>query len=467
MKAQTLISKAERKRQERVQREQSGNSLAFRGPQADLQTSEVAELVLSGPAGTGKSVACLHKVHRMALQYPNSRWLIVRKTRASLTESGLVTFERHILGEDNPICSGVQRENRHSYKYPNGSEVVVGGIDKPTRLFSTEYDGIYVQECNELSLGEWESLLRPLRNGKAPYQQLLGDCNPDAPGHWLYKRATESHMCMMWHTLHEHNPRMHDGVEWTDFGRRYMAILDRLTGVRKQRLRWGKWVAAEGAVYDEWNAGVHLIQRFPIPATWPRYRAVDFGFGNPFVCLWMAVDPDGRIYVYREIYRTKRLVEDHAANIKRLSEGERIEMTICDHDAEDRATLTKHGIPNAAAIKSISPGIQAVATRLKVVAKDAGGDDRPRLYWLRDSLVDMDEDLEEAKLPTSGVQEFDSYMWPKGQDGKSLKEVPVDLHNHAMDALRYGVVMIDRVLGVQSSQINKSLASRAKRASAW
>lgn len=454
--------------EERRQRwKDEGNALTFRGPQADLQTSEVAELVLSGPAGTGKSVACLHKVHRMALQYPNSRWLVVRKTRASLTESGLVTFERHILGEDNPICSGVQRENRHSYKYKNGSEVVVGGIDKPTRLFSTEYDGIYVQECNELSLGEWESLLRPLRNGKAPYQQLLGDCNPDAPGHWLYKRATESHMCAMWHTLHEHNPRMHDGVDWTEFGRRYIAILDRLTGVRKQRLRWGKWVAAEGAVYDEWNAGVHLIQRFPIPATWPRYRAIDFGFGNPFVCLWLAVDPDGRIYVYREIYRTKRLVEDHAVNIKRYSEGERIEMTICDHDAEDRATLVKHGIPNAAAIKAISPGIQAVSARLKVITKDAGGDDKPRLYWLRDSLVDMDPDLEEAKLPTSGVQEFDSYMWPKGQDGKSLKEVPVDLHNHAMDALRYGVVMIDRVLGVQSSQINKSIASRAKRASAW
>ena len=467
MKAQALITRAERKRNERTQREQAGNALAFRGPQAELQTCETAELVLSGPAGTGKSVACLHKVHRMALQYPGSRWLIVRKTRASLTESGLVTFERHILGEDNPICSGVQRENRHSYKYPNGSEVVVGGIDKPTRLFSTEYDGIYVQECNELSLGEWESLLRPLRNGKAPYQQLLGDCNPDAPGHWLYKRATESHLCTMWHTLHEHNPRMHDGTEWTDFGRRYMSILDRLTGVRKQRLRWGKWVAAEGAVYDEWNAGVHLIQRFNVPATWPRYRAIDFGFGNPFVCLWMAVDPDGRIYVYREIYRTKRLVEDHAANIKRLSEGERIEMTICDHDAEDRATLVKHGIPNAAAIKTISPGIQAVSARLKVVSKDEGGDDKPRLFWLRDSLVDLDPDLEEAKLPTSGVQEFDSYMWPKGQDGKSLKEVPVDLHNHAMDALRYGVVMIDRVLGVQSSQINKSIASRAKRASAW
>lgn len=462
MKAQKLIQIAEKKRKARTRREQAGNTLVFRGPQQDLQTNESSELVLSGPAGTGKSVACLHKVHQMAMRHPGSRWLIVRKTRASLTESGLVTYERHILGEDNPICAGVQRENRHSYKYDNGSEVVVGGIDKPTRLFSTEYDGIYVQECNELSVGEWESLLRPLRNGKAPYQQLLGDCNPDAPGHWLYKRANEAHACTMWHTLHEHNPRMHDGTQWTDFGRKYIAILDRLTGVRKERLRWGRWVSAEGVVYDGWNPAIHLIDRFNIPASWPRYRAIDFGFGNPFVCLWLAVDPDGRIYVYREIYRTKRLVEDHAANIKSLSAGERIEMTPCDHDAEDRATLVKHGIANVPAIKAISPGIQAVSARLAIA-----GDGKPRLFWLRDSLVDMDPDLEEAKLPTSGVQEFDVYMWPKGQDGKAVKETPVDMNNHAMDALRYGVVMIDKITGAQTSQINKSIASRVKKASAW
>jgi predicted transcriptional regulator len=39
---------------------------------------------------------------------------------------------------------------------------------------------------------------------------------------------------------------------------------------------------------------------------------VDFGYTNPFVMQWWAEDPDGRLYLYREIYRTRRLVEDHA-----------------------------------------------------------------------------------------------------------------------------------------------------------
>ena len=454
-----LLSKAKTQRQKLVNNEPR---LSFRGPQFDLLRSSEPEIVLSGPAGTGKSVACLYKMHHAALKYPNSRYLILRKTRASLTDSGLVTFEQRILGgDDHPICAGARRENRHSYKYANGSEIVVGGMDNPTRLFSSEYDRIYVQECTELSLGEWESLLRSMRNNKTPYHQIIGDCNPDAPGHWLYRRAHDSNMARMWHTLHENNPNMHDGTDWTEFGKRYLATLDRLTGVRRDRLRFGRWVSAEGAVYDGWSPAIHLIDRFNIPASWPRYRAIDFGYGNPFVCLWLAVDPDGRIYVYREIYRTKRLVEDHAVNIIKLSAGERIEMTICDHDAEDRATLTRHGISNVGAIKAISSGIQAVQARLPVVGE------KPRLMWLRDSLVDMDMDLEAEKKTTSGVQEIDAYMWPKGQDGKAVKEIPLDTNNHAMDALRYGVVMIDKITGVQSSQINKTIASRARKASAW
>ena len=55
------------------------------------------EIILSGPAGTGKSFACLWKLHQTALDHPGARCLIVRKTRESITESALVTFEAHVL----------------------------------------------------------------------------------------------------------------------------------------------------------------------------------------------------------------------------------------------------------------------------------------------------------------------------------------------------------------------------------
>jgi hypothetical protein len=38
-------------------------------------------------------------------------------------------------------------------------------------------------------------------------------------------------------------------------------------------------------------------------------------------------------------------------------------------------------------------------------------------------------------------------MWPKGADGKAIKEVPVDLYNHGMDCARYAVMKMDGAIG--------------------
>jgi hypothetical protein len=161
---------------------------------------------------------------------------------------------------------------------------------------------------------------------------------------------------------------------------------------------------------------------------------------NPFCCQWWAIDRDGRMYLYREIYHTGRTVAAHAKKILELSAGEKIESTDADHDAEDRATLHALHIHTQPAIKPIRPGIQAVEERLAIA-----GDGRPRLMIFRDALVERDQALEEAKLPCCTAEEFDGYVWPKGGDGRPLKEVPVDLNNHGMDTTRYAVARANKV----------------------
>ena len=47
------------------------------------------EVVVAGPSGTGKTLACLWKCAILADQYPGARILIIRKTRRSMTESVL------------------------------------------------------------------------------------------------------------------------------------------------------------------------------------------------------------------------------------------------------------------------------------------------------------------------------------------------------------------------------------------
>jgi phage terminase large subunit len=173
---------------------------------------------------------------------------------------------------------------------------------------------------------------------------------------------------------------------------------------------------------------------------------VDFGFTHPFTCQWWAKDHDGRLYMYREIYHTQLLVEDHAkrmlavsgADNWRLSAEPKPVSIICDHDAEGRATLAKHlGMPTVAAKKEVGTGIQAVATRLRTA-----GDGKPRLFIMRDSLVRTDPWLEERKLPTCLAEELDGYIWNTG-GGRNKGEEPVKENDHGCDAARYLICTLD------------------------
>lgn len=422
-----------------------------RGSALELLKCKADEIMLDGPAGTGKSRGSLEKCNALALKYAGCRGAIVRKKRRSLTETGLVTFEQHV----RPPCdtTNQQRNVRQSYRYANGSELIIAGVDDPVKLMSAEFDFIYVMEATELSVRDWEFLSTRLRNGVIPYQQLFGDCNPSFPSHWL-KRRMDAGVTTRIGCSHKDNPRLWDARAntWTPFGLTYMARLDKLTGPRKDRLRHGLWAAAEGMVYSNWRPDVHVVDSFVIPPDWRRFRCIDFGYTHPFVCQWWAISPDGVMYLYREIYRTGRTVKDHAAQIRTLDAGEAIEATVTDHDAEDRATLEQElGIRTTTADKAVTVGIQAVQDRLGRAYDPAKPDElpvEPRLFVFSDSLVEvdpalLDEETGVAAGPTRTVEEVDGYIWAKGKGGETLKEKPVKEADDGMDTLRYAVRYAD------------------------
>jgi phage terminase large subunit len=350
----------------------------------------------------------------------------------------MFTYERKVLHAlDNVKWSSQDQK----YRYPNGSELVVGGMDNPTKIMSSEYDLAYAQECTELTQGDWESVTTRLRNGVMPYQQIIGDCNPDGPYHWIPQRAKAGALVML-QSRHEDNPVLwdHSKNDWTDVGRKYIAKLDALTGVRYYRLRRGLWWAAEGIIYDEWDPKVHMIDYHPIPKEWPRIWAVDFGFTNPFVWKAYAEDPDGRLIRYREIYRTETLVEDHCRLIAAITEDEpKPYAVICDHDAEGRATFERHlEVPTLPAYKNVAEGIQGVKARLKVQQ-----DGKPRLLYMRDSLVEKDPLLAENFLPTCSEEEFPCFIWDEKYKKTYGEDRPVKKYDHGMDCDRYAVAFVD------------------------
>lgn len=433
----------------------------------DLFTCRDPEVLVAGPAGTGKSRACLEKLHMMCLMNPGMRGLICRKTATSLSSTALVTWRKFVVVE--ALNAGVvhyyggSAQEPASYRYANGSTVVIGGLDKIEKIMSSEYDLVYVQEATDLTENDWESITTRLRNWQVSFQQLLADCNPSHPTHWLKQRCDSGQTTML-HSTHENNPILFQNGEMTERGRAYLDKLDRLSGVRYQRLRLGNWVAAEGVIYDEFTTD-HVLSGIPlewrkgealdhagIPISWRRYWAVDFGFTNPFTCQWWAEDGDGRLYLYREIYHTRRTVDQHAKAILKAvaPEGRWLEpkptVITCDHDAEGRVVFEREtGLSTSNAHKSVAEGIQAVQVRLR----DAG-DGRRRIYFLRDTLVERDTELEDAGKPLSLLDEIPGYVWARKQKAGESKEQdePLKENDHGCDAMRY--VVAERDFGIRA-----------------
>lgn len=425
--------------------DQFAGAPVFYGGALELWRYKGQEAIIWGSYETGKTLPALTKLHALLVKYPNSRGFITRQTYKSLLATALVTYENKVLPvhPDSPgsAIAKYGKSKPEFYQYPNGSHLLIVGMDNPDKILSGEFDFGYVNQAEELSLDAWEKLIARCtgRAGNAPYTQVIGDCNPAHPQHWILHRAP----LKLFEQTHKHNPSLfnQETQEWTEQGQRTISILSSMTGIRKERGYLGKWVAAEGTVYDFTNA--HRIRREDVPPIRRWYLAIDFGFTNPFVCQLWGVDADGRMYLWHEIYMTKRTVAAHVPAIKAMIGDRTIEAIIADHDAEDRATLRENGLPTTPAKKDISLGIQVVQERLKIQP-----DGKPRLYVCEDACVEYDRDLYREYPgdlhPCCTEHEFAVYAYPPSKDGKSDKEEPMDIYNHGMDSLRYMAMRLRR-----------------------
>jgi PBSX family phage terminase large subunit len=405
------------------------------------------EVLLAGPAGTGKTLGILHKIHLILSKYKKAKAFMSRKTRVSMTNSCLATFQNKVI---QPADKVHFHKGDQVFNYPNGSMFAVIGLDDPERIKSTEWDIGYINEATECTENDWEICTTRLRNWILPYQQMIGDCNPDKPTHWLKKRCDAGKTKMLM-SFHQDNPRLFNTStnQWTVEGQVYLAKLMNLSGVRRSRLYAGHWVAAEGMIYDLWDTDKHLISRSQLPEGWeywPHFWSIDWGYKHPFCWQDWIEDPiTGSIYLVREIYRTKRTVMDHALQIMDLiGDSYRPYAIICDHDAGDRASFEQHtGLLTAPAYKHISIGIQAVQRRVRNVLDDKDG---PGIFIVRDCLVEVDKELQDAGLPTCTAEEIDGYVWDEEHNRKvnsKKDELPIDKDNHGCDAKRYMVAFMD------------------------
>ena len=405
------------------------------------------EILLHGPADTGKTRSCLEKVHAFMQAFPGARAVCVRRFRSDLRDSSVYVLMQIVLGGDHEefgMWTVGQRENPDSVRYPNGSSIWFRGLDDEQKALGAAYDIGFASQCEELTEKQWDYLVSRVsgRAKNTPYPQVLADANPSGPDHWLLSRRSIKRFA----STHRDNPDLYtlpgtnNGV-LTEMGKTRIGVLHNLTGVTKDRLLWGKWVAAEGVIYDEFLVDTHVVP--PVEAGGERYLSIDFGYENPTVVQWWKIDGGGRMILAREIYETRQIVEDIARRIKAITkENEEVILGItCDRDAEGVATLERHlSVETTPAQKgkgSIRGGIDLVKTRL---AKSRDG--RPRILFAENALVREDPNLRADRRPTSTRSEFATYMWRLGSR-ESITDEPNKKDDHGMDAMRYFVLQMD------------------------
>jgi PBSX family phage terminase large subunit len=384
------------------------------GAARDLILAKEPEVLAVGPAGTGKTLAACVKLHRAASRYPGARILMARKTLESLKSGALNTYINGIKPHlYNVETFGGNKFFPAEFRYENGSVILVSGMDKAEKILSAEFDLIYVNEATELTERDWETLKTRLRNGVMPYQQIIGDCNPNGPRHWLNLRCINGQTRRITST-HRDNPAYWDrrANGWTEQGRQYVQEnLANLSGIARKRLFQGVWAAAEGLVYPEFTSD--MVREVDVDG-WRTVMGADIGSRNATAILTAHVSGDNRIHISREVYRRGMTSSDILAAIESAADMADPDAIYVDPSAAGYiGDLTRDGYPAVKATNDVLTGIQ-------------------RVHGAFQSGLTIDRSC------TNLIDELGMYAYPDNPRIETDK--PVKEHDHACDALRYLVM---------------------------
>lgn len=238
-----------------------------------------------------------------------------------------------------------------------------------------------------------------------------------------------------------------------------------MSGVRKERMFYGRWVSAEGAIWENFDPHRHIITgevtqrtedgrwQLNVPEWGPATielkwfaAGMDFGFRNPGCMLVAGMDKDRRIFIIEQHYKAQTLPDKWADWCEAARKKYDVLRFVCDCAEPDRIEQmnqrmgkaggywTAEGCKKHKNAKEFE--VQASAVRERF-ASDS-------LYFLRGGLHETDQELIEFKKPTCIEQEIPSYCWKEVKHGMAVKEEPrPDSIDHGCDALRYLVYWLE------------------------
>ncbi len=214
----------------------------------------------------------------------------------------------------------------------------------------------------------------------------------------------------------------------------YLKIDDCITQMRRaSRACWEaemlcKKPSLENVVFDEFDPDKH-VQPVDYDPNFPVYRALDFGFVNPFVCLWIQVDNDGIVRVIDEYVRSRATIDVHAEEIKsRTPGGEgRVAATFCD--------------PSGAGVNDVTgTSVVRELRTLGIAARYRRSGILEGIELIRRAIRAGDGKSTLIVSPSCQrlIEAMRCYHYPESPTGRGA-ELPLKdgLYDHPIDALRY------------------------------
>lgn len=296
-----------------------------------------SEVLFGGAAGGGKSYGQVVDALLFALRYPGSKQLILRRTFAELDKSlirtALALYPRQLFSFNS---------SSHTGKFKNGSCIDFGYCATETDVYqyqSAEYDLIRFDELTHFTEAQYIYLISRVRGANGFPKQIKSSTNPGGVGHtWVKKRFISPSPENVGFKGEDGMDRIFIPAVLKDnsflekgdprYKERLLALPDR----ERRALLYGDWEIFEGQYFSEFSKEKHVVEPFTVPPSYRIYRSIDYGLDR-FVCLWIAVSPEGTAYVFREFCESDLPIgESAAAMLKSTPEGEEIYATLAPPD---------------------------------------------------------------------------------------------------------------------------------------
>ena len=294
-------------------------------------------ILYGGAKGGGKSYILRWILIRQLIKWATQGF---KKVRVGLfCEDYPSLKDRQItkIATEFPQWLGVLQDSQiHGMSYMlrpqfGGGVIALRNLDDPSKYASSEFAMAAVDELTKNNREVFDQLRSIIRWPHIENTKFVCGSNPGGIGHDWVKNL------FITRQLTGEDPRPEEigyikslPTDNPYNAKSYIEELKRLPEKLRKAYLEGNWDVFEGQYFTEWNIQQHTVSPSLIPDHWKRFRSYDHGRTAPACCLWGAIDNDGRIWIYRELYLREKNADEIAFEINRLSQGESYDYSVAD-----------------------------------------------------------------------------------------------------------------------------------------